>query len=71
MQQPYSISLYPGTGCADGKSGDHVILAPAYNITSEEVRQIVDITAQVIVRFFSQKQNDRSANGTNGHGHRR
>lgn len=52
MQPPFSISLYPGTGTADGKSGDHVLLAPAYNITESEIRQIVDTTAAVITKFF-------------------
>jgi adenosylmethionine-8-amino-7-oxononanoate aminotransferase len=30
------------TGSVDGKRGDHAILAPAYNITSEELQVIVD-----------------------------
>lgn len=30
------------TGSVDGKRGDHLMLAPAYNITSEELQIIVD-----------------------------
>jgi adenosylmethionine-8-amino-7-oxononanoate aminotransferase len=58
MQDPHNISLYPGTGCADGKRGDHVILAPAYNITSDEIRHVVDITVAVIVDFFSRMRSE-------------
>lgn len=67
MQPPHSISLYPGTGCADGKNGDHIILAPAYTVTSDEVRQIVDITVAVITQFFAQTlpvQQQKNANGS-------
>ncbi|KAK3686722.1 hypothetical protein LTR37_019514 [Vermiconidia calcicola] len=52
MQEPYNISLYPGTGTADGRRGDHVLLAPAYNVTEEDIRYIVDTTASVIEQFF-------------------
>ena len=52
MQEPYSISLYPGSGTVDGRRGDHVLLAPAYNVTEEEIRYIVDTTATVIFQFF-------------------
>ena len=34
------ISLYPGTGTKDGISGDHILLAPAYNLGSQEIEQI-------------------------------
>ncbi|KPM40348.1 putative aminotransferase [Neonectria ditissima] len=34
------ISLYPGTGTKDGIAGDHVLLAPAYTSTSEEIKEI-------------------------------
>ena len=52
MQEPYNISLYPGSGTADGCRGDHVLLAPAYNVTEDEIRHIVDTTAAVIFNFF-------------------
>lgn len=65
MEQPYSISLYPGTGCADGRSGDHIILAPAYSVTSEEIHQIVDITVAVIENFFLQLPQFQEDHGAN------
>jgi adenosylmethionine-8-amino-7-oxononanoate aminotransferase len=52
MQPPFNISIYPGSGTADGVMGDHVLLAPAYNITSGEVRLIVDTVATVVEAFF-------------------
>lgn len=53
MAPEYSISIYPGTGTADGKLGDHVLLAPAYNVTRVDVEKIVDLTAKVINHFFA------------------
>ncbi|KAF2843726.1 adenosylmethionine-8-amino-7-oxononanoate aminotransferase [Patellaria atrata CBS 101060] len=52
LQPPYSISLYSGTGTADGKSGDHILLAPAYNVTASEIEIIVDRTKRVIQDYF-------------------
>ena len=52
MEEPYNISIYPGTGTVDGRSGDHVLLAPAYTVTSSEVEMIVDRAASVIENFF-------------------
>lgn len=52
MQEPYNISLYPGSGSVDGRRGDHVLLAPAYNVTEDEIHHIVDTTAAVIFQFF-------------------
>lgn len=52
MQPPFNISIYPGSGTADGVKGDHILLAPAYNVTSEDVHLIVETTAAVIEDFF-------------------
>lgn len=54
--EPYSISFYPGTGTVDGKSGDHILLAPAYNVTADVVEMIVRKTAAVITEFFAEKK---------------
>ena len=54
MHQPYNISIYPGTGTMDGKQGDHVLLAPAYNVTKADIDFIVDTTARVIHDFFAE-----------------
>ena len=52
MREPFNISLYPGSGTVDGRRGDHILIAPAYNITEEEIRFIVDTTASVVKQFF-------------------
>jgi adenosylmethionine-8-amino-7-oxononanoate aminotransferase len=52
MEEPYSISLYPGNGTVDGKRGDHILVAPPYNSTSEEIDLIGTRTADVVEKFF-------------------
>lgn len=54
------MSIYPGTGTADGKNGDHVLLAPAYTITKEDVEEIVDTTVKLINKFFETKQGPKN-----------
>jgi adenosylmethionine-8-amino-7-oxononanoate aminotransferase len=54
MRSPFNISIYPGTGTADGVNGDHIMLSPAYNVTSEDVHKIVDTTVSVIKAFFDE-----------------
>ena len=56
MQEPFNLSIYPGTGTVDGVKGDHVLLAPAYNVTEEDVRVIVQKTVDVITHFFEGQQ---------------
>lgn len=54
MEEKYSISIYPGTGTVDGRVGDHVLIAPAYNVTREDIAKIVDLVAQVIEEVFNE-----------------
>ncbi|KAL1302724.1 hypothetical protein AAFC00_003078 [Neodothiora populina] len=56
IQPPFNISIYPGTGTVDGKRGDHVLIAPAYNVTPGFVVLIVNTVAQVISKFFEMKK---------------
>ncbi|KAG8528778.1 uncharacterized protein KY384_006466 [Bacidia gigantensis] len=44
----FGITVYPGTGTVNGLTGDHVILAPPYNITQEDVDLIVRTTAATV-----------------------
>ncbi|KAI9733532.1 MAG: hypothetical protein M1834_003132 [Cirrosporium novae-zelandiae] len=48
MKEPWNISLYPGSGTADGESGDHIMISPAYNITAEEIDLIVKLVKGVV-----------------------
>jgi hypothetical protein len=53
LTAPYNIHIYPGAGCAEnGKSGDHMMIAPAYNIDEAEVNFIVEKVSQLIEDFF-------------------
>ncbi|MBA2780093.1 aspartate aminotransferase family protein [Halomonas kenyensis] len=36
------LMVYPGTGTVDGVAGDHILLAPPYNVSREALHQIVD-----------------------------
>jgi adenosylmethionine-8-amino-7-oxononanoate aminotransferase len=35
------LICYPGGGTADGKSGDHVLIAPPFNVTGSQIEEIV------------------------------
>jgi len=48
LLEPHNISLYPGSGTIDGISGDHILITPAHNITSDKIDQIVSKVADVI-----------------------
>lgn len=36
------VAVYPGMGTIDGKVGDHVLLAPAYTVTEEEIETALE-----------------------------
>jgi len=42
------MMTYPSQGCADGTLGDHVLLAPAYTSTPEEIDLIVETLAAAV-----------------------
>jgi adenosylmethionine-8-amino-7-oxononanoate aminotransferase len=42
------LLIYPGGGTADGRSGDHILLAPPYNVTDAELEMIVDMLGDTI-----------------------
>jgi adenosylmethionine-8-amino-7-oxononanoate aminotransferase len=39
------LLIYPGGGTADGRAGDHILLAPPYNVTDAELEAIIDLLA--------------------------
>ena len=47
------LMCYPSQGCADGTLGDHVLLAPAYTSTREEIETICDLITQAIETALS------------------
>lgn len=44
--------LYPGRGSMDGRRGDHVLIAAPYNITKEQIDEIVERTKMAIENAF-------------------
>jgi adenosylmethionine-8-amino-7-oxononanoate aminotransferase len=42
------LLIYPGTGCADGKAGDHVLIAPPFNVSEEAIDLFVDRLAVAV-----------------------
>ena len=42
------LGCYPAGGTADGRSGDHVLLAPPYIATSDDIDMIVDRLGQAV-----------------------
>jgi adenosylmethionine-8-amino-7-oxononanoate aminotransferase len=52
MEEPYSFSIYPGSGTMDGKRGDHVLIAPPYTCTDEEIDLIAAKTISCISDYF-------------------
>lgn len=49
----YGISLYAAAGCVDGTRGDHILLAPPYNVNKDEIDIIVETTARVLDHVFT------------------
>jgi adenosylmethionine-8-amino-7-oxononanoate aminotransferase len=52
ISAPFNMTMYPGTGCADGIRGDHVILAPAYNVTKEDIEHVARVVSDVVHLVF-------------------
>jgi adenosylmethionine-8-amino-7-oxononanoate aminotransferase len=46
--QAEGLLVYPSSGCADGVNGDHVLLAPAYIVSDDELETIVAILKRVL-----------------------
>ncbi|MGH9805000.1 MAG: aspartate aminotransferase family protein [Candidatus Acidiferrales bacterium] len=44
------VVTYPIQGCADGERGDHILLAPPFIVTSEEIEKIAHALEKAIAR---------------------
>lgn len=53
ISPPFNMTLFPGAGSVDGVKGDHIIIAPPFNITDTDVKLIVTTVAFVINKVFS------------------
>jgi hypothetical protein len=54
LKDGYNVYVYPGSGTVDGTRGDHIVIAPAYNITDEDVEFIAQRVSKVILDFFEE-----------------
>ena len=52
ITQAPGVMTYPGTGSADGLRGDHIIIAPPYNVTNEEIEMIVAAATKAVNSVF-------------------
>ena len=52
LQVP-GIMMYPGVGSADGQKGDHIIIAPPYTVTAEEIEMIVAAARKAVDSAFN------------------
>jgi adenosylmethionine-8-amino-7-oxononanoate aminotransferase len=48
-----NVLLYPGQGCVDGASGDHVLLAPPFIIKVEECELVAKAIQYALAKVFS------------------
>jgi adenosylmethionine-8-amino-7-oxononanoate aminotransferase len=62
LQSKWGVSIYPGNGTKDGNLGDHVLLAPAYMIKTEEVEMLVELVTGVIEEVFVELQEELDQN---------
>lgn len=46
------MMIYPGAGCVDGVRGDHVLIAPPFTVTADEVDEIVLRLSLTIKQVF-------------------
>ena len=47
------LICYPDSGCVDGISGDHILLAPPYIINGSEIAEVVDKLGQAVDAAFA------------------
>ena len=50
----FNMTFYPGTGTVDGLNGDHVIIAPPFIITEQDVDYIVKVLSAVVEKTFKE-----------------
>ena len=53
----YNMTVYPGTGSADGVRGDHIIISPPYIVTEDDINLIVKTIKAVIKEVHEELAN--------------
>jgi len=54
LTRDYGLYIYSGSGMVDGKSGDHLMLAPALSISEEEVEMLVERVVRLVEDYFDE-----------------
>ncbi|KAG4425142.1 hypothetical protein IFR04_001709 [Cadophora malorum] len=54
LEPGYDVCLFSAQGCADGKRGDHFLLAPPYTITSADAEEIVFRAGKAVDSVFAE-----------------
>ena len=52
------VAIYPGAATVDGVKGDHVLLAPPYNVTEEELDRVVDVVKEAYLAVEAEIDRD-------------
>jgi adenosylmethionine-8-amino-7-oxononanoate aminotransferase len=47
------LMIYPGNGTKDGISGDHILLAPPFIITDDQIGELIDKLGQTFDQVFA------------------
>jgi len=53
LEPKHNVSLYGCSGTVDGIRGDHLVLAPPYIVSKEEIDILVDTLAKVLEEIFA------------------
>jgi adenosylmethionine-8-amino-7-oxononanoate aminotransferase len=59
LTERYGIAVYPGTGTVDGNVGDHIIIAPPFNVTEADIEFVVKTVRKLIGDYFAAKCRER------------
>lgn len=54
LQKEHSVSVIPGVGVADGRNGDIIQIAPAYNVSRADIEEIVKRVEGVVKAVFGE-----------------
>lgn len=52
--EEFKVYIYPGGGTVDGVDGDHVIVAPPFDISEKEMDHLVDGISMAIRAVFAE-----------------
>lgn len=53
LSSPFNLMIYSGKGGVDGINGDHLILAPHYNISKKNVEHVAKTLSNVVYKYFN------------------